>query len=507
MTSPWTLRALLQSALDVQRPDVPDVAVRGVAQALDQVVPGSVFVARVGRRVDAHDLVAAALAAGAVCVVGTRDQTRVPGSDVPYVRVPDDRWATSALAAAFHDHPSRALRTIGVTGTDGKTTTATMLHHLLQGDDTAPVAGLLASTGVRIGREERTLPGHFTTPEATEVHAMLAAMRDAGATSAVVESSSHGFALQRLEHVAYTLGVWTTFSPEHLDDHGTLEAYREAKLTLMRRSPLAILNRDDPSFEAFAAAARAVRSYGEHPRADVRAVDVRLGAAGIAFELVAPGGEHHQVTLPMVGAFNVHNALAALAAAHAQGLPWAEGVRRLASFAGVPGRMQVAGAVPVTVIVDFAHTGPALAKALAAVHPEPGGRRIVVIGAAGERDPGKRVPLAEAAVTGADLAIFTEEDHRSEDVDAILATMAAGAEAAGAREGERFLRVRDRREAIRRAVGAARAGDVVLLCGKGHERTLERGEETIAWDELAEARAALAHLGRARHGTTGPADS
>jgi UDP-N-acetylmuramoyl-L-alanyl-D-glutamate--2,6-diaminopimelate ligase len=508
VSTPWTLRPLLQRALDVQRPDVGDVAVRGVAQALDQVAPGSVFVARVGRRVDAHDLVAAALAAGAVCVVGTRsDQARVPGSDVPYVQVRDDRWATSALAATFHDHPSRALRTIGVTGTDGKTTTSTMLHHLLQGEAAEPVAGLLASTGVRIGREERTLPGHFTTPEATEVHATLAAMRHAGVTSAVVESSSHGFALQRLEHVAYALGVWTTFSPEHLDDHGTLEAYLEAKLTLMRRSPLAILNRDDPSFEAFAAAARAVRSYGEHPEADVRATEVRITAAAIAFELVVTGGERHRVTLPMVGAFNVHNALAALAAAEAMGLAWHEGVRRLASFAGVPGRMQMAGTVPVSVIVDFAHTGPALAKALAAVHVEPGGRRIVVIGAAGERDPGKRVPLATAAVEGADLAIFTEEDHRSEDLDAILATMAAGAEAAGAREGERFLRVRDRRTAIRTAVGAARPGDVVLLCGKGHERTLERGDETIAWDELAEARAALARLERARHGTTGRADS
>jgi UDP-N-acetylmuramoyl-L-alanyl-D-glutamate--2,6-diaminopimelate ligase len=491
----WTLRALLREALEVRRDDVADVPVSGVAQSLDRVRPGSVFVARVGRKVDAHTLVGDAIAAGAVCVVGTRSaQQHVPGSATPYVRVADDRAATSALAATFHHHPSRELTTVGVTGTDGKTTTSTLLHHLLQGDAPGPVAGLLASTGVLIGREARTLPGHFTTPEATEVHATLADMVAAGVRTAVVESSSHGFAWQRLEHVSYALGVWTTFTPEHLDDHGTLAAYLDAKLTLVRRSAVSVLNRDDGAFEAFAAASRAVRSYGEHPGADVRAEGVRLGAGRIAFDLRVPGGARHAVELPMVGAFNVHNALAALSAAYELGLEWDEGVRLLATFGGVPGRMQLVATAPVTVIVDFAHTGPALAKALAAVEPEAPGRRIVVIGAAGERDPGKRVPLAEEAVRGADLAVFTEEDHRSEDLDSILAEMAAGAEAAGAREGERFLRVRDRRAAIAAAIGAARRGDVVLLCGKGHERTLERGDDALPWDEVAEARLALRRL-------------
>jgi UDP-N-acetylmuramoyl-L-alanyl-D-glutamate--2,6-diaminopimelate ligase len=213
------------------------------------------------------------------------------------------------------------------------------------------------------------------------------------------------------------------------------------------------------------------------------------------------------VALPMVGAYNVHNALAALTAAHGLGVPWREGVRLLASFPGVPGRMQLVGTEPVTVIVDFAHTGPALEKALAAVHAGIGQRRIVVIGAAGERDPGKRVPLAQAAVAGADLAIFTEEDHRSEDLPAILAEMAAGAQAAGAREGERFLRVPDRRDAIAAALHAARPGDVVLLCGKGHERTLERGDVTIPWDEAAEARSALAQWAEATGCPAGSRDA
>ncbi|MBA2668702.1 MAG: UDP-N-acetylmuramyl-tripeptide synthetase [Trueperaceae bacterium] len=487
----WHLRDLLRDALGVLRDDVDDVRVRGVAQSHDRVVPGSLFVARVGRRSDAHDLVPAAIERGAVCVVGTRSGSTHVAGGVPYVHVADDRWATSALAATFHDHPSRALTTIGVTGTDGKSTTATLLHHILQGERDDAVAGLLATVGVRIGRSHETLPGHFTTPEATEVHAVLARMRAAGVTLAVVESSSHGFALGRLEHVAYAIGVWTTFTPEHLDDHGTLEAYLEAKRTLVRRAPISILNRDDPAFAAFAAVARSLRSYGVHPDADVRAERIDVRATGITFDLVVRDHDPITVALPMVGTFNVHNALAALAAADLVGVPWHDGVRSLATFPGVPGRMQLVSKEPFGVIVDFAHTAPALAKALAAIATAAGGRKIVVIGAAGERDPGKREPIARAAVAGADLAVFTEEDHRSEDLGAILATMAASAVAAGARPGVDFLVIPDRREAIAAAIASARPGDVVLLCGKGHERTLERTDEVLTWDEASEVTAAV----------------
>jgi UDP-N-acetylmuramoyl-L-alanyl-D-glutamate--2,6-diaminopimelate ligase len=497
VTTPWGLRALVREALGVDRADLGDERVGGVAQALDRVGPGSVFIARVGRRLDAHTLIPAAIAAGALCVVGTRALGEAaPG--IPYVRVADDRLATSALAATFHRHPSRALRTVGVTGTDGKTTTSTMLHHLLLDDEGgAADAGLLGTTGVLIGRAPRTLPGHFTTPEATEIHELLAEMLHAGLRSVVVESSSHGFALKRLEHVHYDVGVWTTFSPDHLDDHGTLEAYREAKRTLVRRAAVSILNRDDPSFEAFAAVARRVVAYGADPRADVRAEGVIATPAGIEFELVPPDAPPLPVRLPMVGTFNVGNALAALAAAHELGTPWRVAARRLASFGGVPGRMQLVATSPFAVVVDFAHTGPALEKALGALTPAPGGRCVVVIGAAGERDPGRRPALAAAAVDGADLAVFTEEDHRGEALEHILATMASAARERGAREGAHFLVVPDRREAIRAAFARARPGDVVLLSGKGHERTLERGDVVLPWDEVAEARAALTAIAAA----------
>ena len=495
----WRLPALVREALGVELEDLPDAPVRGVAQALDLVRPGSVFVARVGEVVDAHAFVAEAVEAGAVCVVGTRrDPSGLPLAGVPYVRVSDDRWATSTLAATFYGHPSRALRTLGVTGTDGKTTTATLLHHLLQGATRTPTAALLSSAASRVGRRLVRFVGHFTTPEAPQVHALLARAAKAGARYAVLESSSHGFALQRLEHVHYDVAVWTGFSPEHLDFHKTLEAYREAKRTLLRRAAVSVLNRDHPAWEGFAEAAHRCITVGEDPHADVRAEDVIVGPGDLRFTLVAHG-ERHPCRLPMPGRFNLGNALLALAAAQlASGLGWDLLTQRLERFRGVPGRMQVVARRPFTVIVDFAHTAPALAKALAALTPQPGGRRIVVIGAAGERDPGKREPLGRAAALGADLVVLTEEDNRSEDLGTILAAMAHGAEAAGAAEGESFWRVPDRREAIARALALARRGDVVMLCGKGHERTLERGHETLAWDEVAQAREALRALQQRR---------
>lgn len=492
-----TLGRLLADALDVSHVDGPETLVRSVAQHLDKVEPGGVFVARVGARVDGHTFAAAAVARGAVCVVGVRREVADLG--VPYVHVDDDRWAVSALAAAFHAWPSRDLTVAGVTGTDGKTTTSTLLHHVLQGDAPEPVASLLSSAAVRVGRAAGTLEGHFTTPEATEVQTHLAAARDAGVRVAVVESSSHGASLQRLAHVEYDVMAWTNLSPEHLDHHGTFEAYRETKAGLVARAAAAVLNRDDPAYGVFAAAAGGHVTYGLHPDARVRAEDVVAGPAGLTFTLVLDD-LRLPTSLPMVGDFNVHNALAALATANVLGVPFELGVARLAGFAGVPGRMQLVATDPCSVVVDFAHTPGSLAKALVALAPGPGGRRVVVIGAAGERDPAKRRPLGAAAVAGADLAVFTEEDHRTEALATILGELVAGAEAVGGVAGRNFLVVADRREAIATAVSRARRGDVVLLAGKGHERTLERGTDALPWDEAAEGRAAAGVQAAAAHG-------
>ena len=488
------LRTLIRQAypeLGAEAARLPDAVASGVTQDVAKVLPGHVFVARVGARVDGHTFVARAVAAGAVLVAGARSHP--PDADlagVPYLVVPDDRAAAARLAAAFHGHPSRRLRVLGVTGTDGKTTTSALLWWLLQGF--APTA--LASTAmVRLGISRGAPVGHFTTPEADEVQAFLASAVNSGATRVVLESSSHGLAQARLDEIDYAAAVWTNLSPEHLDFHGDLAAYRDAKLALIRRAPLAVLNRDDAEFERFAAAAPSHVSFGLDSRADWRLLRLDDIPAGLEFCVGAPDGREYSARLPVPGRFNAWNALAALSAAALEGADVAEAGARLASFPGVPGRMQAIQAEPFAVVVDFAHTAPALAKALAAATPA-GGRRIVVIGAAGERDPGKRAPLGAAAVAGADLTIFTEEDSRSEDPGAILEELAAGARDAGAVEGSSFVRVPDRREAILEAIGRARPGDIVLLCGKGHETTLERAGETLAWDEALEARTALARL-------------
>ena len=470
---------------------LPDVGVRGVAQDNRRVEPGFVFVARRGEVADGHRFVEGAIARGAVAVVGEASDEERRGFSwhgrVPYLQVENDKVALAKLAATFYEHPSRSLFTVGVTGTDGKTTTSYLLHHLLSGSHPT---GLLSTAGVKLGDEALELEGHFTTPEAPEVQGFLARFRNAGLTHAVVESSSHGFSQHRLDGVDYDVGVLTNLSPEHLDHHKTFGAYREAKGTLMKRARVSVLNEDDPAFDYFAGVSNEVVSYGVQTRADWRATHVEEAPGLLKWNLHI-GDDHYPAALPMVGAYNVHNALAALAAAHEAGLEPPELLERLRTFPGVPGRMQIVQAAPFSVVVDFAHTAPALSKALGAVRPQVQGRLIVVIGAAGERDPGKRSPLGEAAARGADVAVFTEEDSRSEDVHAILAALVKGAERAGGRERETFWVVPDRLEAIHKAIALAKPGDGVLLCGKGHERTLERANETLQWDEAEEARRAL----------------
>ena len=485
------LPELIYQALG-QRLDLPAAEVRGVVQDHRRVTPGTLFVARQGERFDAHKYAKQAADNGAVAVVGQKRGLKyLPWQQVRYVHVDNDRVALAKLAATFYGHPSQSLTTLGVTGTDGKTTTAFLLHHLLRsGFDT----GLLSTAGSRLRNRSIALDGHFTTPEAPEVQRLLAAFRDGGCTHAVVESSSHGFALHRLDEVAYDVGVWTNLSPEHLDFHKTVEAYLDAKLTLLRRARVSVINRDDDSFAAAAAAANEVVSYGLHPESDWQASDLGDDVSGQTFTLNVKTAERaleHKVTLPMTGRYNVHNALAALAAAHAVGVPVELLVERLASFPGVPGRMQVVQSAPFAAIVDFAHTPAALHKLLATLRPVTQKRLIVLAGAAGERDPAKRRPLGRVAVENADLAVFTEEDSRSEATETILDEMAAGAREAGGVEGETFWRVADRREAIGRAVGLARAGDTVVFAGKGHENTLERAFETLPWDEVAEVQRAL----------------
>ena len=484
-----TLNDLMFQALGEQL-ELPETHITGVVQDHRRVRPGAVFVARRGGAVDGHRFAKLAAEAGAAAVVGQQPGVSVlPWQHVPYVYVENDKTALAKLAATFYRYPARALTTLGVTGTDGKTTVSFLLHHLLRAEYGT---GLLSTAGNKVNDTPLELAGHFTTPEAPEVQALLARFRDEGCSHAVVEASSHGFAQHRLDEISFAVGVWTNLSPEHLDFHGTLAAYREAKLTLVRRARTSVLNRDDAAFAAFAAASDRVVSYGERADSDWRASDIDSAAGGQRFRLCAKTAEgplEREVRLPLVGRYNVHNALAALAAAHTVGLDVDVLLRRLESFSGVPGRMQVVQSLPFKLVVDFAHTPVALEKLLHTLRPVTKGRLIVVVGAAGERDPGKRQPLGRVAVLHADLALFTEEDSRSEDTDAILAELVQGARAVGR---ENYRTVADRSEAIRVAVAAAAPDDTIVLAGKGHERTLERAFETLPWDEVTEAERALA---------------
>ncbi len=485
-----TLNKLIQEALEI-KVHLPEVEVTGIAQDSRKLEKGYIFVARIGEVIDGHSFIPMAVQKGAVAIVGTYGPSKF-NLDVPYIKVENDKIALAKLAARFYDYPAKKMFTIGVTGTDGKTSTSYLLHHLLL---EKYKTGLMSTAGIKIASESLELIGHFTTPEATEIQSRLEQFYKAGCGHAIIESSSHGFAMHRLDEVDYDLGIWTNLTPEHLDYHKNFVAYLEAKLTLAKRARCSILNADDPSFSSFVQAASEVISYGiKTTNVNWQASELREERGVQHFKLKVNLGDNNfegAAILPMIGSYNVYNALAALAAANHMGLDIHYLLTRLASFIGVPGRMQMVQSEPFMAIVDFAHTAPALEKALKAIRPLTKGKIIVVIGAAGERDAGKRYPIGNISVEKADIAIFTEEDSRSENIHEILSHIVKGAIEAGAKEGEQFFLEPDRRKAIRIAIQLAKAGDTVLLCGKGHETTLEQQDETLQWDEVSEVKNAL----------------
>lgn len=463
----------------------PPLQVAGITHDSRLVQPGFVFVAMPGvplpsrQPFDGHDYIPQALAKGAVAVVGMLE-LNLP---VPYLRVADARAALADLSAAFWGYPAQKLRLVGVTGSKGKTTVTVLLHHLLQ--SAFPPVGRLSTVGVKIGDEELFLPGHFTTPEAPQVQEMLHRFGAAGCRQAVLEVSSHALALERVRGLAYEVGVFTNLYEDHLDLHGSMEHYFAEKKKLLERSRFAIVNLDNEWTKSLSGRPN-TWTYGSG--GDWQVQNLEESARGLTFEVVSPMGSF-PVQLPMLGSFNAENALAALAAASRMGLSVAQLQAGLASFPGVPGRMQLVQSEPFRVVVDFAHTGASLEAALRTLRPTTQNRLLVLIGAAGNQDPSRRTGIGQVAARLADLAIFTEEDHRTEPLEAILQAMAR---AHGA--PHRYLLVPDRREAIRYAVSQAQPGDTLLFSGKGHERTLERGVEAIPWNEVEEVRLALGEL-------------
>ncbi|MBL8130518.1 MAG: UDP-N-acetylmuramoyl-L-alanyl-D-glutamate--2,6-diaminopimelate ligase [Anaerolineae bacterium] len=474
-----------------------------VVESADEVQPGGVFVARPGASVDGHDFIARAVERGAAAVVGQRDPAALGSLLVPYVRVENAMESVGWLASAYHGHPSRRLVVIGVTGTDGKTTTSTILHSIMQAA-TGGRCGLISTVSAVIGDETLDTGLHVTTPGAPLVHALLGRMVAAGLTHVVLEMTSHGLAQGRLNGVAVDAAVMTNVTHEHLDYHGTFEAYRAAKGRLFAmlgesaRKPnirkLAVINADDPSADYFAAFPSDLRlTYGlDHP-ADVHGSDVAHRPGTTQFVARGQGidGLFH---LPLVGSYNVRNALAAITTARGLGVLRETLQQGVVSTPSIPGRMErIDAGQPYLAVVDFAHTPNALATALVAAREltGEGGRVIAVFGCAGLRDREKRRLMPEAAAQLADFTVMTAEDPRSEPLDHILATMAAAAEAAGGTEGQTFIRVPDRGAALHAACQMARPGDVVIACGKGHEQSMAFGATEYPWDDRAALRAAI----------------
>ncbi|HIE57009.1 MAG TPA: UDP-N-acetylmuramoyl-L-alanyl-D-glutamate--2,6-diaminopimelate ligase, partial [Anaerolineales bacterium] len=448
-----------------------DAEITGIAFDSRKVTPGNAFVAFKGLSLDGHRFIPAAIEAGASAVIGTEPLKDFP---VPYVQVDDGRIALAHLSAAFYDFPARKLTVIGVTGTDGKTTTSNLLYHILK---TAGLrVGMISTVNAVIGNQVLDTGFHVTTPDAPDVQRYLAEMVAAKLTHVVLETTSHGLEQKRVDACEYDIAVITNITHEHLNDHGgSLERYRAAKARLFtllaetgpkpQGNPrLSVLNRDDWSYnylQAFIPAARV--SYGLTSQADIYAENVHFDPAGIRFDAVGPDFRV-QISTSLVGKFNVANSLAALTAAvRGLGIAPSTAARGIAALPGIPGRMErIDLGQNFTAIVDFAHTPNALLNALQTARPLTEGRVIVVFGSAGLRDRQKRRMMAEVAAQWADLVVFTAEDPRTESLESILAEMAVGAISKGGTEGKTFWRIPDRGDAIRFAIEQARPGDLVM---------------------------------------------
>jgi UDP-N-acetylmuramoyl-L-alanyl-D-glutamate--2,6-diaminopimelate ligase len=454
-----------------------------------QVTPGTLFIAVRGSQRDGHAYLASAEAAGAAAAV-VEDPS---GVTVPALVVRDGRLAAAVAAAAFYDEPAASLQLTAVTGTNGKTTTVGLLRHVLDAPD-APSASI-GTLGVLVGSTGAPVPGGggLTTPGPVELQRVLRALVERGVRRVAMEVSSHSLDQRRVEGVAFDAAVFTNLTRDHLDYHGTMEAYFAAKARLVeqvRPDGAVGATSADRAWDALdPAGRRLLRWSGAHP-SDAWAERVRYTPTGSEWTLHLPGAAAAPVRLPLIGDFNVANALAAALAAHALGVPAGEIAGRLARAPQVPGRLELLHESP-AVLRDYAHTPDALARALEAVRPFARGRLVVVFGCGGDRDRGKRPEMGAIAEARADEVIITSDNPRTEDPERILDDIEAGMTAG------RHRRVEDRREAIRAAIAGAGPDDLVVLAGKGHETYQIRGTVSYPFDEAAIV-AELAGSGAAR---------
>ncbi len=499
------LKTLFQALPYSFPPDLAELDIAGITDDSRRVRPGWIFVAIPGVNRDGHAYLPQAAQAGAALLIGEREPEALTlPAGTPYLQVRDSREALAWLHAAWCNFPARQMTLIGVTGTDGKTTTTNLIYQILKAAGLR--AGMISTVNAQIGDESYDTGLHTTTPPAPDVQAYLAQMVAAQTSHAVLEATSHGLAQHRLTGCDFDVAVVTNITHEHLDYHGTWEAYRDAKALLFRnlgtsvRKPgvpkVAVLNADDEGSYAFLRAIPVEQryAYGVKDRsADVIAERIEHTPQGLRFVAHSPWGTL-QLSSRLIGAYNVSNILAAATATLALGIAPQAVETGVAALTGVPGRMELIDAgQPFIAIVDFAHTPNALQRALETAREivPPGGRVIVTFGSAGLRDRAKRRLMGAVAARLADLTVITAEDPRTESLDAIMAETADEITRAGKVEGRDFWRVADRGEAIRKAVELARPGDIILACGKGHEQSMCFGEIEYPWDDREAMRRAL----------------
>ena len=477
-----------------------EIEIEGLAYDSRQVKPGYLFVALKGHRMNGHDYLRDAARDGAVAMVAEEFQDLK--GNAAMVRVPDSRDALSKLAIQFYDQPFKGINITGITGTNGKTTTSYLLESILYSAGARP--GVIGTNNYRFLDRTHTAP--VTTPESLDLMRLMREMADGGATDVIMEVSSHALDQKRAADCPFRTGIFTNFSRDHLDYHGTMEEYFKAKSLLFRglrktqagHGTSAIINKDDPKGKALIALTEAeVVTYGIGPGCHVRAASVSSDRSGLKARLITPAGEK-VIRSPLIGEINIYNILAASAAAISMNIDLdivAKGIERLER---VPGRLElVKNDRGLAVVVDYAHTPDALLKTLKAVRPFADGRLITVFGCGGDRDKGKRYEMGSIAGENSDLVFITSDNPRTEDPLSIILQIERGAKKTGLiqREWSRhenstgsgyFIEV-DRRKAIQGAVAMANERDLVLIAGKGHEDYQIIGKKRISFDDRKEA--------------------
>jgi UDP-N-acetylmuramoyl-L-alanyl-D-glutamate--2,6-diaminopimelate ligase len=469
-----------------------DMEIHAITASSREVIPGMIFAAIRGTTLDGHRFIHDALAAGASAILAETAPPVDYDSPATWLHVPDSRSAVSILASALADHPWKKLSMAGVTGTNGKTTTAFLLHHLMK---TAwHRAGLLGTILVDDG--ENVEIAKHTTPGSIELSDVLARMADNGCRGVAMEVSSHGIHQKRISAIGFDVCIFTNLTQDHLDYHGTLDAYFKAKADWfheLAQNPLgkktvAVINTDDAYGAELATSLDGkmpVTRYGFGVHSDFRANNFRQNSRGMEFELTAKG-KTFLVRAPLIGRFNVYNLLAAIAAASACGIRPRDAVAALTQAPQVPGRMEnVGNAGGATVFVDYAHTPDALENACRTLKELDPRRLITVFGCGGDRDTGKRPLMAVAATRHSDACVVTSDNPRSEDPLEIIRQIETGL------KGKAFRSIPDRAEAIDFAVQNSLSGDIILIAGKGHETTQQFADHTIDFDDRKHASKAL----------------